>query len=108
MGDYQDLVKQEAKAFYEANHPAFLNDAEEFGGKSAAPNFPRWIDRTGKLSARVTEICAKWGPDKVHWVQANTRNKSTQGGDPKGNAFGSFLMDVRQEIKKIGKGPHKA
>jgi hypothetical protein len=107
MGDYQDLVKQEAKAFYEANHPTFLTDSGEFGGQSPSPNFPRWIDRTGKLSARVTEICSKWGPDKIHWVQANTRNKSTQGGDPKGNAFGSFLMDVRQEIKKIGKGPHK-
>jgi len=102
MGDYQDLVKQEAKAFYEANREAFSSDPEEFGGKSPSPNFFKWIDRTGKLSARVGEIAEKWGTKDLHWVQTNTRNKNPHG-DLRGNCFGSFLQDVRHEIKKLAK-----
>jgi hypothetical protein len=102
MSDYQDLVRKEAKAFHDAHHPAFLEDAGEFGGKSASPNFPKWIDRTEKLSARVTEIMAKWGTKELHWVQTNTRNKNPHG-DLRGNSFGSLLQDIRHEIKKISK-----
>lgn len=103
MSDYQELVKKEAKAFYDANGASFEADAGEFGGKSKTPNLARWLDHTGKLSSRVTELSAKWTSKDFHWVQANTRNKNAQGGDPRSNAFASFLQDVRQEIKKLAK-----
>ncbi len=104
MSEYHDLVKKEAKAFYDANRAAFEGDAGEFGGKSNTPNLSRWIDKGEKLSARVGEVSAKWTPREFHWVQANTRNKNAQGGDPRSNAYGSFLQDVRHEIKKLAKG----
>lgn len=103
MSEYQDLVRREAKAFFEANHPLFAEDAGEFGGKSAAPNFARWVDRTGKLSERIAEVMRPWGPKELHWVQTNTRNKNPHG-DLRGNSFGSLLQDVRQELKKLAKG----
>ncbi len=104
MSDYRELVKKEAKAFFDSNRATFDGDTSEFGGKSKAPNLSRWIDQTGKLSDRVTALSTKWGTKEFHWVQANTRNKSSQGGDPRSNAFGSFLQDIRQEIKKLAKG----
>jgi hypothetical protein len=103
MSDYQDLVKKEAKAFYEASKEDFLNDGGEFGGKSSAPNLLRWIDRTEKLAARVMEISEKWALKEYNWVRANTRSRADQGGDARGNAFASFLQDVRHEIKKLAK-----
>jgi hypothetical protein len=102
MSDYQELVKKEAKAFFDGNFPTYLEDAEEFGGKSAAPSFPRWIDRTAKLSARIGEVMAKWGMKELHWVQTNTRNKIPHG-DLRGNSFGSLLQDVRHELKRLAK-----
>ena len=104
MSDYRELVQKEAKVFYEANRQTYASDGGEFGGKSAAPNLFRWIDRGEKLSARVSEITAKRGTKELHWVQSNTRNKNVQGGDPRSNAFASFLQDVRHEIKKLAKG----
>jgi len=104
MSDYRDLVKKEAKTFYESNRSAFENDLGEVGGKSKVPNLSRWIDQAGKLSARIGEISAKWSTKEFHWVQANTRNKNAQGGDPRSNAFASLLQDVRHEIKKLTKG----
>lgn len=102
MSDYQDLVKKEAKAFYEAQREAYENDTEEFGGKSSSPNLFKWIDRTGKLATRVGEIMEKWGTKELHWVQANTRNKNPHG-DLRSNSFGSLLQDIRHEIKKTAK-----
>jgi hypothetical protein len=102
MSDYRDLVKKEARAFYEANRQAFDEDAGEFGGKSTSPNFARWIDRTEKLAARINELQGKWGSKEFHWVQANTRNKNPHG-DPRSNSFASLLQDVRMEIKKLAK-----
>ena len=103
MSDYQDLVKKEAKAYYEANKEAFANDTAEFGGKSPHPNIGKWIDRVGTLSQRITEVSVKWGLKEFHWVQANTRNKNPHG-DPRSNSFASFLEDVRFQIKKLTKG----
>jgi hypothetical protein len=108
MESYKDQVKKEATAFYKAALAEFEDDAEEFGGKSAAPNLAKWIDRTGKLSTRAQEISAKWGHKDILWVQSNTRNPSPHGGgDPRSNAFASFLQDIRQEIKKLDKGRRK-
>jgi len=104
MSDYQELVKKEAKAFYDSNKAAFEGDAGEHGGKSKAPNLGQWIDRQGKLSSRVSELCEKWTTKEFHWVQQNTRNRNMQGGDPRSNAFASFLQDIRHEIKKLAKG----
>ena len=105
MSDYRELVKKEARAFYDNNKKAFEEDDGEFGGKSAQPNFGRWIDRTEKLATRIGEIAAKWGTKELHWVQSNTRQKSAMGGDPRSNSFASLLQDVRMEIKKLAKGP---
>jgi hypothetical protein len=102
MSDYRDLVKKEAKAFYDSNRQAFEEDEGEFGGKSASPNLARWIDRTEKLATRIGELSGKWGAKEFHWVQANTRNKNPHG-DPRSNAFASFLQDVRMEVKKLAK-----
>jgi len=55
MSDYRDLVKKEARAFYDNNKKAFEEDDGEFGGKSAQPNFGRWIDRT-TISSSYTEF----------------------------------------------------
>jgi hypothetical protein len=103
MSDYRDLVKKEAKSYYDANRAAFEADTEEFGGKSKTPNLSRWLDRVGSLSTRVSDVSAKWTTKEFHWVQANTRNKNVEGGDPRSNAFASFLQDVRHEIKKMAK-----
>jgi hypothetical protein len=103
VSDYQELVRKEAKAFYEANKEAFASDEGEFGGKFKEPNLLRWIDRTEKLAARVGEISAKWTLKDYNWVQANTRNRSEHGGDARGNAFASLLQDIRHEIKKLAK-----
>ncbi|MBI4605225.1 MAG: hypothetical protein HY721_24955 [Planctomycetes bacterium] len=103
MSDYQELVRKEANAFFEASWKTYQDDAGEHGSKSAAPSFPRWIDRTEKLTARVNEIAGKWGLRECHWVQTNTRNKRTQGGDPRSNAFASFLEDIRHELKRLAK-----
>ena len=103
MSVYQDLVKKEAKTYYEANREAFAGDAGDFGGGSANPNLAKWMDRTATLSTRVADVSTKWGLKEFHWVQANTRNKNTHGGDPRSNAFASFLKDVMHEIKKLAK-----
>ena len=103
MSDYTKLVRQEAKDFFEAQHPTFLEDAEEFGGKSDRPNLLQWIDRTAALAERVGEVAEQWGLKEYNWVQTNTRSKAKAGGDPSGNAYASFLQDVRHEIKKLAK-----
>jgi len=103
MSDYQDLVRKEAKSFYEQTKEAFTNDEGEFGGKSSSPNIGKWMDRIGKLSERINEVSSKWGLKEFHWVQTNTRNKNPHG-DPRSNAFASFLEDVRFQIKKLWKG----
>ena len=101
MSDYRDLIKSEAKKFLAENRPVFEADGEEHGGKSAKPNFARWLDRTGKLNAVVEAISARWGAKDFHWVQVNTRNPNTQGGgDPRSVAFGSFYLDLLHEVKK--------
>lgn len=104
MSDYQDLVKKEAKAYFDANWKLYEADAGELGGKSAAPNFSRWMDKQETLSARIQEIAAKWGLKELHWVQSNTRSKQPRGGDPRSSAFASLLQDVRHEVKKLVKG----
>ena len=104
MNDYQKLVKEEAKAFYEAARSEFEEDEEEFGGKSDRPNLAKWIDRNGALSKRIDELTSKWTHKDHMWVHNNTRSRDTKaGGDPAGRAYGSFLQDVRQEIKKLAK-----
>lgn len=104
MPSYKEQVRKEAKEFYTAALPEFEEDEGEFGGKSEVPNLAKWIDRTGKLSARVEEVSSKWGHKDILWVQSNTRSPSPHGGgDQRSNAFASFLQDIRQEIKKLAK-----
>lgn len=104
MSDYKQRVKEEAKAFYEQARKEFAEDAEDHGGRSEQPNLAMWIDQKGKLSARIEEICSKWTHKDFLWVQTNTRSRPpVGGGDPRSNAFASFLQDVRHEIKKLAK-----
>lgn len=108
MNEYQKLVKDEAKAFYESAREEFEEDEEEFGGRSDRPNLAKWIDRHGKLSERVDRIASKWTHKDHLWVENNTRNRDDKaGGDFAGRAYGSFLKDVRQEIKKLAKAARK-
>ena len=104
MSDYRKLVKDEAKAFYDAARVEFESDAADFGGKSDTPNFSRWIDETGRLTARIEDISSKWGQKDFLWVRTHTRSAPKGGGgDPKSNAFISFFQDVKSEIKKLAK-----
>lgn len=104
MSDYKDLVKSEAKKFYDANRAEFESDAEPHGGKSENPNFSKWLDRTGKLNKVVEASAAKWGHKDFLWVKVNTRNRDPKGGgDPRSIAFGSFYLDVLHEVKKLAK-----
>ncbi len=99
-----DLVKKEAKAFYENASQEFAEDDAQFGGKSDAPNLMKWIDESGTLTARVEEIAGTWGHKEFLWVETNTRNKAKHGGgDKRSNAFASFLQDVRHAVKKLSK-----
>lgn len=105
MSDYRDLVKSEAKSFYEKAQAEFAEDDGDFGGESDRPNLARWIDERGDLADRVETIAAGWTHKDFLWVQTNTRNRPKKGGgDPRSNAFASFLQDVRHEIKKLAKG----
>lgn len=104
MSDYRDLVKSEARKFFEVNRAAFAEDEDQHGGKSPQPNFSKWIDRTTRLNRVVEEVTAKWGHKEFLWVQHNTRNwNPAGGGDPRSNAFGSFYLDVLHELKKLAK-----
>ncbi len=103
MSEYMDLVKKEATDFYRENRPAFLEDDSDFGGNSEAPNLLRWMDEKGALAKRIEEVTSSWRLKEYNWVHANTRNKGQQGGDPRSNAFASFLTDVRHAIKKLAK-----
>jgi hypothetical protein len=104
MSDYKELVKIEAKKFYDSNKAEFEADAEPHGGKSGSPNFSKWLDRTAKLNKVVEEIAAKWGHKDFLWVKVNTRNPNPiGGGDPRSVAFGSFYLDVLHEVKKLAK-----
>ena len=103
MSDYMDLVKKEATEFLRENHDEFVDDESDFGAKSETPNLLRWMDEKGSLAERIEEVAKNWGLKEFHWVQANTRSKAKQGGDPRSNAFGSFLQDVRFVIKKLAK-----
>ena len=103
MSDYIDLVKKEATDFYQASREEFAGDDGEFGGKSGSPNLLRWLDEKGALAKRIEEVTKGWGLKEFNWVQANTRSKGQQGGDPRSKAYASFLQDVRFAIKKIAK-----
>ena len=104
MSDYKKTVKDEAERFYASAEKDFAQDESEFGGKSAQPSLLRWVDASGRLSARVEEIAAKWSHKDHLWVETNTRSRAKHsGGDKASNAFVSFLQDVRQAIKKLSK-----
>jgi len=103
MSDYRDLVKTEAKKFFEAHRSEFEADAGEHGGRSARPNLSRWIDRTAALNKVVEGLSAKWTHKDFLWVQHNTRNWDSRGGDPRSTAFGSLYLDLLHAIKKLGK-----
>jgi hypothetical protein len=101
MSDYRELIKTEAKKFFDANRADFEADAGEHGGKSAQPNFSRWLDRTIRLNKVVEGISAKWTHKDFLWVKNNTRNKDPKGGgDPRSVAYGSFYLDLLHEVKK--------
>jgi len=104
VGDYQKLVKTEAKSFFDTNYTVFLDDAEEFGGKSEAANFIKWLDKNQKLNEVVEGKVSGWSTKDFHWVQTNSRNSQKNNfGDPRSNAYGSYYSDLLQELKKLKK-----
>ena len=103
MSDYKKTLKAESEKFLKENHGAFLEDDGEHGGKSGAPNFSLWLDRTQKLTEVVEATLSKWSSKEFQWVQVNTRNPSPGGGDPRSRAFGSYYSDLLHEIKKLKK-----
>jgi hypothetical protein len=103
MSDYRDRIKSEAKKFFDGVRPEFEADTEEHGGKSAAPNFAKWLDRTARLNKVVEGIASKWSHKDFLWVRTNTRNPNPEAGDPRSIAFGSFYLDVLHEVKKLAK-----
>ena len=104
MGDYQKLVKTEAKSFFDANYSVFLEDAEEFGGKTEDANFVKWLDKNEKLNEVVETKVSGWATKDFHWVHSNSRNAQKSAfGDPRSNAYGSYYADLLQELKKLKK-----
>ena len=102
MADYKKLVKTEAQSLFDACLPEFQDDAGEFGARSDAPNFSKWLDAHKKLNEVVEKTVSGWSGKDFAWVQSNTRNQN-KFGDPRSNAFGSFYSDLLQELKKLRK-----
>ena len=102
MADYRKLVKTEAKTFFDENYSVFLEDEGEFGGKSAGPNFVKWLDKNQTLNEVVEKKVSSWSTKDFQWVQTNTKNANPYG-DPKSNAYGSYYSDLLQELKKLKK-----
>ncbi|MEM7168083.1 MAG: hypothetical protein AAF581_21715 [Planctomycetota bacterium] len=100
--EYQKMVAEEAKSFLETVASDYDDDKGEFGGKSDAPNFPKWLDRTRKLLDRIDEVSKGWGRLEAQMVAQNSRN-AVQFGSPKESAYFAYHKDVMQELKKLRK-----
>ena len=46
MSDYQKMVQEQAKTFFDEVKQDFAKDEEEFGGASDGQNLSKWLDRT--------------------------------------------------------------
>ncbi len=103
MADYKKTIKADATDIFKQLHPQYLDDGDEFGGKSDAPNFSQWLDRTKKLNEIVEGTISKWGSKEYLWVKSGTRNPSPAGGDPRSAAYGSYYSDLLHELKKLSK-----
>ena len=102
MSDYQNMVREEAKQFYDDTIGKFEADSEEHGGKSDSPNLPKWLDRTRALFDRVDELSKNWTRADVEMVKSNSRN-AVPYGDPKESAYFAFYKDLIHELKKLKK-----
>ncbi len=102
MSDYKSMVQNEAKEFTKSGLPSFVDDTEEFGGKSPSPNLAKWLDRTRKLFDHIDGVSKSWGRADALMIQQSSRN-SVPYGDPKESAYFAFYKDMLQEIKKLHK-----
>lgn len=102
MSEYQSLVRDEAKKFLADLGSTFDDDAGEHGGRSKSPNFSLWLDRTGRLNTRLTELSQGWARTQIELIKSNSRNALGYG-DPKESAYLAFHRDVLQELKKLRK-----
>lgn len=102
MSDYKNMVRNAAKEFGKSELANFADDAEEFGGKSEAPNLGKWLDRTRKLFEHIDGVSKSWTRADATMVQQSSRNSVTYG-DPKQAAYFAFYEDVLHEVKKLHK-----
>lgn len=102
MSEYKDMVRDEAKEFFDASYSEFKKDDGEHGGGSDSPNLGKWLDRTRKLFERLDETSKSWGRADAMMITQNSRN-SVGYGDPKESAYFAFYKDVLVELKKLAK-----
>lgn len=102
MSDYQKMVQEEAKTFFDSVKKDFAGDKEEFGGASDAPNLSQWLDRTRKLFDHLDGVSKEWGRADAEMIRQSSRN-SVPYGNPKESAYFAFHADLLRELKKIQK-----
>ena len=96
---YKKLVAEQAKILIENISTDFEDDADEHGGGSERPNLAKWLDRTNKLHAQLTELSKGWNRAQVEEINNSSRN-SVAFGDPKESAQFALLKDILREIKR--------
>ena len=102
MSDYQKMVQEEAKTFFNSVKSEFADDKDEFGGASDGANLSKWLDRTRKLFEHLDVVSKEWGRADAEMIRQNSRN-SVPYGNPKDSAYFAFHKDVLREIKKLRK-----
>ena len=102
MNEYQKMVRQEGKDFFEKVNADFQKDKEEFGGQADSPNLPKWLDRTKKLFDHLDGIKKDWNRTDAELVNQNSRN-SVPYGDPKESAYFAYYKDLLRELKRLQK-----
>jgi len=96
---YKKQVAEQAKALIETATPEYEKDDGDHGGASEAPNFSKWLDRTGKLLTQIEALSEKWSRAEIEEIQSSSRN-AVAFGDPKESARFALLKDVLYEVKK--------
>ena len=102
MSDYQEMVREEAKALFDKAYPIYQGDSEEHGGKCSSPNLSKWLDRTRMLFGRLDELKKDWTRADAEMIKNNSRN-SVPYGDPIESAYFACYKDIMKELKKLRK-----
>lgn len=102
MGEYQKMVRDEAKTFYENVQSTYAEDDGEFGGKSEKQNLSKWLDRTRKLFEHLDQVSKSWSRVDAEMINSSSRN-SVSYGNPKESAYFAYYKDILRELKKLRK-----